>query len=367
MIEQIREFFLVNEETRWVTQILIVMCFTLIVGFLVNRFIENLKVKFKSNKNLWDDALFGSIQRPIRSLISIMGIAFALEIVDKHTKISIFSAVYPIRDFAVIACITWFVNGFIKQAQKNIIKKGKQKDGSQYDKTTVDAVSKILRATVFITAALVLLQAWGFSIGGVLAFGGVGGVAIGFAAKDLLANFFGAMMIYFDKPFKIGDWIRSPDREIEGVVEEIGWRQTRIRTPDKRPLYVPNSVFSNISVENPSRMQNRRIYETISVRYEDINKLEKIVTEIRQMLVSSDEIDKDLNIIVNVNAFAASSVDFLVAAFTHVTEAVKFHAVKQDIMLKIAYIIQTNGAEIALPTSTLSVHDALKMNNFNSE
>lgn len=212
-----------------------------------------------------------------------------------------------------------------------------------------------------------MLQAWGFSIGGVLAFGGVGGVAIGFAAKDLLANFFGALMIYFDKPFKIGDCIRSPDREIEGVVEEIGWRQTRIITPDKRPLYVPNSVFSNIAVENTSRMLNRRIFETVGVRYEDINKLEKIVLEVKEMLENSDEIDKNLHIIVNVNAFAPSSVDFLVCTFTKVTDLVKFHLVKQDIMLKIAHIIQANGAEIALPTSTLSVNDALKVSKFNSE
>lgn len=68
-------------------------------------------------------------------------------------------------------------------------------------------------------------------------------------------------MIYFDRPFKVGDWIRSPDRQIEGTVERIGWRMTIIRTFDKRPLYVPNSVFSSIVVENPSRMLNRRIYE----------------------------------------------------------------------------------------------------------
>lgn len=121
MIEQIREFFLINEETRWVTKILIVMCFTLIIGFLVNRFIEKIKKKFKSNKNLWDGALFGSIQSPVRWLIWIMGITLSLEIVDKYAKISIFSAVYSVRDLAVIICITWFANGFIKQAQNNII------------------------------------------------------------------------------------------------------------------------------------------------------------------------------------------------------------------------------------------------------
>ena len=73
-------------------------------------------------------------------------------------------------------------------------------------------------------------------------------IAIGFAAKDLLSNFFGGLFIYLDRPFAVGDWIRSPDREIEGTVEQIGWRVTRIRTFDKRPLYIPNSVFSQISV-----------------------------------------------------------------------------------------------------------------------
>ena len=105
-----------------------------------------------------------------------------------------------------------------------------------------------------------------------LTFGGVGGLIVGLAAKDLLSNFFGGMMIYFDRPFKVGDWIRSPDRQIEGTVERIGWRMTIIRTFDKRPLYVPNSVFSSIVVENPSRMLNRRINETFGLRYQDADK-----------------------------------------------------------------------------------------------
>ncbi len=91
-------------------------------------------------------------------------------------------------------------------------------------------------------------------------------------------------MIYFDRPFKVGDWIRSPDRQIEGTVERIGWRMTSIRTFDKRPLYVPNSVFSNIVVENPSRMLNRRIFETIGLRYDDADKVPVIIDEVREML-----------------------------------------------------------------------------------
>ena len=177
---------------------------------------------------------------------------------------------------------------------------------------SVDAIGKLLRLSVIITATLVTLQTMGYSISGVLAFGGIGGIAIGFAAKDLLANFFGGLMIYLDRPFSIGDWIRSPDKEIEGTVEKIGWRLTVIRTFDKRPLYVPNSIFASIAVENPSRMTNRRIYETIGVRYDDARILPVIVDDVREMLMSHEEIDVNNTLMVNFNKFSESSVDFFI-------------------------------------------------------
>ena len=137
---------------------------------------------------------------------------------------------------------------------------------------------------MLILVILTVMQLFDYSVSGLLAFGGIGGIAVGFAAKDLLANFFGGLMIYLDRPFSVGDWIRSPDKEIEGTVEDIGWRLTRIRTFDKRPLYIPNSIFASISVENPSRMSNRRIYEKIGIRYDDMSKMNTIVTEVKLML-----------------------------------------------------------------------------------
>ena len=117
-------------------------------------------------------------------------------------------------------------------------------------------------------------------------------------------------MIYLDRPFTIGDWIRSPDREIEGTVESIGWRLTVVRTFDKRPLYIPNSVFTTLTVENPSRMSNRRIKETIGIRYQDANKMGEIVAEVKSMLEQHDEIDTSQTLIVNFNAYSSSSLDF---------------------------------------------------------
>ena len=155
------------------------------------------------------------------------------------------------------------------------------------------------------------MQAFGLSLSGLLTFGGVGGLIVGLAAKDLLSNFFGGMMIYFDRPFKVGDWIRSPDRQIEGTVERIGWRMTIIRTFDKRPLYVPNSVFSNIVVENPSRMLNRRINETFGLRYQDANKLALIVDDVKAMLETHPDIDAKQTLIVNFDKFGPSTLTSL--------------------------------------------------------
>ena len=203
------------------------------------------------------------------------------------------------------------------------------------------------------------LQTLGFSIGGVLAFGGIGGIAIGFAAKDLLANFFGGLTIYLDRPFSVGDWIRSPDRDIEGTVEEIGWRLTRIRTFDKRPLYLPNATFTQIAVENPSRMLNRRIFETIGIRYDDAARMRDILRDVENMLREHPEIDQEQLTMVNFNAFAASSLDFFVYTFTRTTVWAEYHRVKQDVLLRILDIIDANGAEVAFPTSTLHVPDGV--------
>jgi MscS family membrane protein len=151
----------------------------------------------------------------------------------------------------------------------------------------------------------------------------------------------------------VGDWIRSPDRSIEGTVENIGWRSTRIRTFDQRPLYVPNAAFTTIAVENPSRMRNRRIYETIGVRYCDFSLLGKIVNDVRKMLQEHEDIDTGRTLIVNFNAFGAASLDFFVYTFTHTTDWVRYHEVKHDVLLKIGDIILARGAEIAFPTTTV--------------
>jgi len=253
-----------------------------------------------------------------------------------------------VRQLSLVILVAWAVWRLINRVEYRQIDNGA-------DPTTVQLVGKVAKLTVTVLIVLPVFQLLGISISGILAFGGVGGLIVGMAAKDLLANFFGSIIVYLDRPFKVGDWIRSPDRSIEGTVEKIGFRVTLIRTFDKRPLYVPNSVFTNISVENPSRMLNRRIYETVGVRYQDSKQLPKIIEAVRSMLINHEAIDTSKTLIVNFNSFGASSLDFFVYTFTKTTDWVEYHEIKQQIMLEILDIIHSHDADCAFPTRTLQV------------
>ena len=350
------EIWLINltgEQYLWILELFVIVLLALSLGYLVNRVIDRLETQANKSLTVWDDALIEACRKPVIWLIWILGVNFAASIAAQKMDSPVQTLIDPINRLALIFLATIFITSFIKRAERNLLHPDYM--AKPIDATTVRAVGKLLRAAVIITALLVAMQLFGYSISGLLAFGGIGGIAVGFAAKDLLANFFGGLMIYLDRPFSVGDWVRSPDKEIEGTVEDIGWRLTRIRTFDQRPLYIPNSVFANISVENPSRMTNRRIYETVGIRYADIGCMESIVDQVTTMLCEHPEIDTKQIMIVNFNAFSASSVDFIIYTFTKTTEWVKFHHVKQDVLLKVAQIIEANQAEIAFPTSTLHI------------
>jgi MscS family membrane protein len=348
---------LLKQENVYILQAILVMLVALIANLFQKKIFGSLSKKAERTQNKWDDAFLLSIPRPLSAIIWITAIAFSSEIIHKATGAVILEAFTPLRDAIIIASLAWFLVLSVQQAEKSYKTAGKE-----IDPTTLDAISKLARISVVITAVLMILQALGFSISGVLAFGGVGGIAIGFAAKDLLSNFFGGLFVYMDRPFAVGDWVRSPDREIEGTVEKIGWRVTVIRTFDKRPLYIPNAVFSQVAVENPSRMQNRRIKETLGIRYDDAAKMEPITKQIEEMLKGHPEIDTDKTLMVNFNSFAPSSLDFFIYTFTKTKNWEKYHSIKQDILLKVLKIIEDNGAEAAFPTSTihLAKQDNLK-------
>ena len=347
-----------SPEMVWIIEVFVIVLATALVGFIAKRVLRKMAAKVGGTRTHWDDIVLNALARPITWVIWLEGLDIAADVIYARTQSAIFTYSNSVRDVGILLCLTWFVLGIIRGAEEEFTRRS-----DEVDKTTAQAIGKLLRLAVIITAALVILQTLGYSISGVLAMGGVGGIAIGFAAKDLLANFFGGLIIYLDRPFAVGDWIRSPDRAIEGTVEHIGWRMTMIRNFQSQPMYVPNSVFTNVIVENPSRMSNRRIYETIGLRYSDLTSMDQIVADVVEMLKNHPEIEPDKTMIVNFNEFSDSSVDFFVYCFTKTTQWVKFHEVKQNVMLSIAEIVKANNAEIAFPTSTIHLAEAIAIDN----
>ncbi|WP_166265303.1 mechanosensitive ion channel family protein [Marinobacter caseinilyticus] len=361
----IEQWNILSESWRIGIAIFALVLLTAVVAFMASRIITKLERKCSKSANLWDDAFLHALRKPAVGFVWLQGIYWAAEVAYRYSDAEIFSANGKVLELGFIWLLVWTVLRLVKQSEFILASPVKMQTPMDY--TTVTAISKLSRAVVIITAVLIVMQTLGYSISGVLAFGGVGGIAIGFAAKDLLANFFGGFIIHLDRPFKVGDWVRSPDRNIEGTVEEIGWRLTTIRTFDKRPLYVPNAIFTTIAVENPSRMTNRRISETIGVRYADVSQVASIVEDIRSMLEQHEDIDAEQTLIVNFLAFNASSLDIMVYAFTETTNWVEFHKVKQSVLLNISEIIEGYGAEVAFPTRTLHLPDGVRLAGINSD
>lgn len=341
----------------WLPHVVVVVIAAVALSIVARFLLQRAERLAGLTDNPWDDALIQAAAKPLRVFIWLVSLAYAAQLVQKHTHSPIFDFVGPTRDMGVVACLAWFLILLINNVSRNIVAQ-RQAKGEEVDHTTIDALSKLARLSVLIVGSLVAMQTMGYSISGVLAFGGIGGIAIGFAAKDILANFFGGLTIYLDRPFSVGEWIRSPDKQIEGTVEYISWRHTRIRAFNANPIYVPNSLFTTIVVENPTRMTNRRIKETIGIRYDDLAKMEPIVAEVKAMLQNHPEIDTNKTLIVAFNEFAASSLNFMIYTFTKTKAWVHYHEVKQDVLLKVAEIIARHGAEIAFPTQTIHLESA---------
>lgn len=344
----------------WTIAVFLIVLVALLIDFLQRRAMTRLATVVKDTANLWDDAVFHAAVRPLTLLVWLIGITLAAEFIPVREEGALLNPewVGQIRQLGVLYAFTWFGYSLVRQIENNIIKRAEQ-DNRQVDQTTVKALGRVVRITLVVTASLVALDTLGFNVAGLMAAGGIGGLAVGLAAKDMLANFFGGVTVFLDRPFGIGDWIVLQDKGIEGVVEEIGWRQTTIRKFDKRPVYVPNAVFTTASVENPSRMTHRRINENIGLRYQDIGQMEAITSKVRTMLMQHAEIDESQTLMVQFNAFNESSVDFFIYCMTHTVNWQRYHEVKQDVLLKISEIVKSHDCAIAFPTRTVELNAAV--------
>ena len=291
----------------------------------------------------YEDSVWECMQRPLET-VSVFTVATLLaEAVTRPLAAAgLLRYLRALRELGFIVCATWFLIRWIDRIRSRFA------EDSRIDKAQVDATSRIATVATTAVSVLVSLDTVGINVQTVLAFGGIGGVAIGFAGREIISNFFGGFMIYVTRPFTVGEWIRSiEEEELNGTVEDIGWYLTRVRTWDKRPLYIPNSRFSTLIVENGSRMANRRILHTLRLRHEDVPVLPKIVAELTKMLMSHTELDPRQHRMAYVDGFGEYSVMIWLSCYTKSVFLYDFRRVQQEILLKAHDIIRMYGARLA--------------------
>ena len=331
---------------------------TLFLFFIKNKLINVIFALSQKTNTVYDELILFSIKTPSTYLILIGYIFIIIDHFVKNQTLNLNFSLSSAVFLLVVIIIAWSLlralNYYLqlKPFSKNLT----SDDDITLITETYEIVIRILKIIVVVMTALIIMQEIGLSISGLLAFGGVGGLIVGLAAKDLLSNFFGGMMIFFDRPFRVGEFIKSPDRNIEGIVEKIGWRLTVVRTFSKNVLYIPNTAFSSIIVENATRMSNRRINETIGIRYDDLNKMTDIIQDVNNVLENNPDIDQTQKAKVYFKSFSASSCDFFIYAFTITKDWEEFLRIKQDVLLKVAKIIDQHSAEIAYPTTTVFIN-----------
>jgi len=303
------------------------------------------------SKHFLNTVLLEAIYRPLLIFAAVIGTTYALQWFCVDWKLESIDRFHFLRNLFFIGFFAWFSwNAAFLYAQaflkRNI-------ENRKIDSTLIYALNHIARIIIVIVTAISLFQLFGLSIAGVLAFGGMGGIVIGFASKDLLANVFGSLMLFLDRPFVIGDQIVIPNLPVEGEVKDIGWRVCRVLTPNGYPVYIPNALFSNLLIENRSRANYRRFYCSISLRYQDLEKLPTILKDIRLLLSKNPAIDKTRAVNVNLRELANTSLNISVEAYTAITNDSDFLAMQQTLYLALLDCVHYHGAQWAFPSYSI--------------
>lgn len=345
---------------EWETAILVFLTVlgALAVGVVLRFVSSRLAARLRPVPHVWAHGLLSGASLPMQMLVWVLGIALAGQIlVQRDQNLAqdslLAHGLGPTRDVLVIVAVMWFLLRAVNQIQANLLVRARSV-GRELDPTAADAIGKLTKASIVITAILTMMQALGFSIAGLLAFGGMGGIAVGFAAQSLVANLLGGLTIFASRPFKVGEYIIIPGTELMGGVEHIGWRATRLIGFDCKPFYVPNALFNTEPVINHTRMTARRIMEDIHIRYADAHVVRDIVADGKALLSTHPGIKHDF-FAFNFSSCGSYSLKLFLYAFTVSTDYNEYLDVQEDVLLKIADIIHRHGAQMTGPASTVEM------------
>ncbi|RED52985.1 MscS family membrane protein [Cohnella lupini] len=292
-------------------------------------------------------------EKPTRVLIILIGIYYSLSVIQ--SEIDSYSWIRSGFRSAIVLLLAWGLIRLTGVSSHWIESIGK-KFSFEFDRILLPFLSKMIRAVILVLCFTVIAQEWGYEVTGFIAGLGLGGLAFALAAKDAISNIFGGIIIITEKPFSLDDWIETPS--VEGTVESISFRSTRIRTFAQALVTMPNSTLANEPITNWSRMGKRRITFHLGLTYSTkLEQIETVIDEIRQLLTHHPEIDQE-TVFVHLDRFGMNSLDIFLYFFTSSTQWSDWLKTKEACMLSILEILERNHVSIAFPSTSLYFESA---------
>jgi len=307
------------------------------------------KIKNCCYINRWFIIFLDAAYPPVLTLLWVVGF-FSIYYQLSHND-SFELIIHNIHEYQSVCLIIpccWFffrLNSIIK----NTLIDDYKKNAINFDPLLITMLTNVTTIVIAFFSIAIIFHFMNLPMDSLIIYRGALSIALGLAAQNILGNFFGGIMILTHKQFKVGDWISSPDKNIEGIVEEIKWNSTKIRTLDRRPFYVPNAIFTHIIIINSSNMYNRHIKQIIGLRYQDVDKINNITTDITMMLSTHPEIDHLQQATADWMEFGSHALHIEIDAFTKTTDRKLFRKAQQNIYVEITKIIYQHKAQIAIP------------------
>jgi len=327
--------------------------FMLIRGLFSKYILSYLHKWAEKSTTKLDDKIVDALIPPIKFIPIILGIFFASQSLELSE--GAYEIVMQVERSLIAFTIFWGLHRILEP-----LSHGLKKLEKILTKAMMTWIFKALKVLVIFLGGAVILEIWGIAVGPLLAGLGLFGAAVALGAQDLFKNLIGGITIIAEKRFHPGEWIKV-DGVVEGVVEDIGFRSTKVRRFDKAPVHVPNSNLSDAVVTNFTRMTHRRIKWAIGVEYNtSVEQLQIIRDEIMNYIVENEEFasPEDVSTFVRVDSFNASSIDFLVYCFTKTTNWGEWLEIKETFAMKIKEIVEEKAnSAFAFPSQSIYIEN----------
>lgn len=333
-----------------VVAICIIVLFKIFSPTISYIIIRMFKIRAKNKKVIKESAFY----KPLAVFFTIFGIYISIVFLKVPLAITD-EAMQIVKKIFEIVSVIAFARGLAASfdPKSSLVKKMKEKTSKDVEDSMFDFILKIVRAIIYIVAGFIVITLLGVNLNGLVAGLGVGGVIVTLAAQDTAKNLFGGLVIFLDKPFIVGDWIEmSP---YEGTVEDITFRSTRVRTFENSVVNIPNSIISNSSIINWSKMEKRRYKTNLCLELDTpLEKLDIFQKRVREMLQQREAI-YDESIIVKFDEIKDNGINVLVSSYTDSVDYPSYLAEKENINRKIMKILREEHIELAYDTKTLYV------------